>query len=178
MPSVAPGRPEVGDGVRIVLPSEHVLELYSEMTLVGPQGKIHHFAFGLKDWSEILHAGQIFSMDDVHVLPTTPSGRDLAPLPPFAARAGQRVRTLNLIDAELMEDEGQHILQAGPHPSSSDGKVQLGERARVRRITERQQAGGSTPLRMDVQWQAGTVCASRRKSRRAIGVLSVHPRSS
>ena len=31
------------------------------------QGKIHHFAFGLKDWSEILHAGQIFSMDDVSV---------------------------------------------------------------------------------------------------------------
>jgi len=27
--------PEVGDGVRIVLPSEHVMELYSEMTLVG-----------------------------------------------------------------------------------------------------------------------------------------------
>ncbi len=140
--------PEVGDGVRIVLPSEHVMELYSEMTLVGtavgsvnpevfprhlsgvgaphvdhlllstsdvnlidrffhevldfyavervqtsvekdadyiatwlstgmrphdiafldgPQGKIHHFAFGLKDWSDILHAGQIFSMDDVPV---------------------------------------------------------------------------------------------------------------
>jgi len=140
--------PEVGDGVRIVLPSEHVMELYSEMTLVGtavgnvnpevfprhlegvgaphvdhllastddvklidrffhevldfyavervatgleqdadyiatwlstgmrphdiaflegPKGKLHHFAFGLKDWSEILHAGQIFSMDDVSV---------------------------------------------------------------------------------------------------------------
>ena len=27
--------------------------------LEGLQGKIHHFAFGLKDWSEILHAGQI-----------------------------------------------------------------------------------------------------------------------
>lgn len=27
--------PEVGDGVRIMLPSEHVLELYSAMTLVG-----------------------------------------------------------------------------------------------------------------------------------------------
>ena len=26
----------------------------------GPQGKIHHFAFGLKDWSEILRAGQLF----------------------------------------------------------------------------------------------------------------------
>ena len=135
-------------GVRIVLPSEHVMELYSEMTTVGsevgslnpevfprhlqgvgaphvdhllcsttdvklmdrffnevmdfysvervqtstednadyiatwmsasnrphdiafldgPQGKLHHFAFGLKDWSEILRAGQLFSMDDVSV---------------------------------------------------------------------------------------------------------------
>ena len=33
----------------------------------GPQGKLHHFAFGLKDWSEILHAGQLFTMDDVSV---------------------------------------------------------------------------------------------------------------
>ena len=33
----------------------------------GPQGKLHHFAFGLKDWSEMLRAGQLFSMDDVSV---------------------------------------------------------------------------------------------------------------
>jgi catechol 2,3-dioxygenase len=140
--------PEVGDGVRVVLPSDHVLELYNEMTLVGtevgnlnpevfprhlvgvgaphldhllitaedvnlvdrffsevldfyatervvttldehadyigtwmstgmrphdiavidgPQGKLHHFAFGLNDWSAVLHAGQLFSMDDVSV---------------------------------------------------------------------------------------------------------------
>ena len=140
--------PEVSDGVRILLPSEHVLELYHDMTLVGtevgsvnpevfprhllgvgaphidhllvttndvklmdrffkevldfyavervctsleddadyigtwmstgmrphdialidgPQGKLHHFAFGLKDWSEVLRAGQLFSMDDVSV---------------------------------------------------------------------------------------------------------------
>ena len=31
--------PEVGDGVRIVLPSGHVLELYSEMTCVGTDGR-------------------------------------------------------------------------------------------------------------------------------------------
>jgi catechol 2,3-dioxygenase len=35
--------------------------------LEGRQGKLHHFAFGLHDWSKILHAGQIFSMDDVSV---------------------------------------------------------------------------------------------------------------
>lgn len=139
---------EVGDGVRIVLPSDHVLELYHEMTVVGtevgsinpevfprhlvgvgaphldhllvstsdvkladrffsevldfyatervrtgleddagyigtwmstgmrphdialidgPQGKLHHFAFALSDWSAILRAGQLFSMDDVPI---------------------------------------------------------------------------------------------------------------
>jgi catechol 2,3-dioxygenase len=140
--------PEVSDGVRIILPSTHQLELYHDMTLVGtevgdlnphvfprhlmgvgaprvehallatddvklsdrffrevldfyatervqtsldddcayigswlsagnqvhdiafidgPPGKLHHFAFQLKDWSEILKAGQIFAMDDVPV---------------------------------------------------------------------------------------------------------------
>jgi catechol 2,3-dioxygenase len=139
---------EVGDGIRIILPSDHVLELYHEMTLVGtavgsvnpevfprhlkgvgaphidhlliatddvklgdrffrevldfyavervatsldsnadyigtwlstgmrphdialidgPKGKLHHIAFGLRDWGEILRAGQIFAMDDVSV---------------------------------------------------------------------------------------------------------------
>jgi catechol 2,3-dioxygenase len=139
---------EVGDGVRIVLPSGHVLELYSEMTCVGtevgshnpevfprhlvgvgvpridhtllttsdvktsqrffadvlgfwatervqtsldedahligtwmstsntvhdiafiegPDAKLHHFAFELKDWSEIGRAGSLFAMDDVSV---------------------------------------------------------------------------------------------------------------
>jgi len=32
----------------------------------GPPGKLHHFAFQLKDWSEILRAGQLFAMDDVY----------------------------------------------------------------------------------------------------------------
>lgn len=140
--------PEVGDGIRVILPSTHVMELYHSMTEVGsevgslnpdviprhlkgvgapgvdhllismedpttverylkevldffpverlqtsadsdadliaswlsvankahdiaiiqgPEGKLHHFAFGLKDWSEILKAGQIFSMDDVSI---------------------------------------------------------------------------------------------------------------
>jgi catechol 2,3-dioxygenase len=140
--------PEVSDGIRVTLPSEHVLELYHGMTFVGmevgshnpevfprhlqgvgaphidhllismddpktverylidvldfypverlassvdseadliaswlsvgnkahdialingPQGKLHHFAFGLKDWSDILKAGQLFSMDDVSI---------------------------------------------------------------------------------------------------------------
>jgi len=33
----------------------------------GPQGKLHHFAFNLTDWSEIRRAGQQFAMDDVPV---------------------------------------------------------------------------------------------------------------
>ena len=140
--------PEVSDGVRIILPSEHVLEVYHDMTtlgvevgthnpdawprhmvgvgaprldhalittddtkllekffmevmdfypqerlqttldddhhliatwltggntvhdiaiLDGPQGKIHHFAFEMRGWSDILHAADIFSMDDVPI---------------------------------------------------------------------------------------------------------------
>lgn len=140
--------PEVGDGIRIFTPSEHVLELYHDMTLVGtevgtvnpevfprhlvgvgvpnidhalitaedvnlmdrffaevldfyttervatsldddaeyigtwmsagqkvhdiavikgPQGKLHHFAFELGDWADVLHAGDLFAMDDVSV---------------------------------------------------------------------------------------------------------------
>ena len=31
----------------------------------GPNGKLHHFAFELRDWSEIVRAGQLFAMDDV-----------------------------------------------------------------------------------------------------------------
>lgn len=137
----------VGDGVRVVLPSEHVLELYSDIEytgtevgtlnpdplprhlvgvgvpridhalvttedpetlerffsecldfrpservvtdvdggdlmgswmfcgqsphdiafIKGPNGKLHHFAYYLNDWSEILKAGQLFSMDDVSI---------------------------------------------------------------------------------------------------------------
>lgn len=140
--------PEVSDGVRIVMPSEHVLELYHGMTelgtevgthnpeafprhlvgvgapridhalitaddvntmdrffsevldfyttervatsheddaeyigtwmtsgntvhdiavIKGPNGKLHHFAFELRDWNDILHAGDLFAMDDVSV---------------------------------------------------------------------------------------------------------------
>ncbi|GAB2985275.1 catechol 2,3-dioxygenase [Amycolatopsis acidiphila] len=33
----------------------------------GPNGKLHHFAYYLNDWSDILKAGQLFSMDDVSV---------------------------------------------------------------------------------------------------------------
>jgi catechol 2,3-dioxygenase len=33
----------------------------------GPNGKLHHFAYYLNGWSEILRAGQRFSMDDVPI---------------------------------------------------------------------------------------------------------------
>jgi catechol 2,3-dioxygenase len=33
----------------------------------GPNGKFHHFAYHLEDWSAILKAGDIFSMDDVPI---------------------------------------------------------------------------------------------------------------
>ena len=33
----------------------------------GPNGKLHHFAYHLEDWSAILRAGDIFSMDDVPI---------------------------------------------------------------------------------------------------------------
>ncbi len=140
--------PEVGDGIRITLPSEHTVEVYHEMTEVGndmgfvnpevfprdmvgvgvpaidhclitaedpalaerffmevldffptervqtsldddhecigtwlsaaqkvhdiaviggPQGKLHHFAFQLGDWSAVGRAASLFSMDDVSV---------------------------------------------------------------------------------------------------------------
>lgn len=35
--------------------------------LNGPQGKLHHFAFELRDWNDIIHAGQIFAMDDTPI---------------------------------------------------------------------------------------------------------------
>jgi catechol 2,3-dioxygenase len=35
--------------------------------LKGPEGKLHHVAFELRDWNDILHAGDIFAMDDVSV---------------------------------------------------------------------------------------------------------------
>ena len=33
----------------------------------GPQGKLHHFAFQLEDWSKVGRAASLFSMDDVSV---------------------------------------------------------------------------------------------------------------
>ena len=33
----------------------------------GPNGKLHHFAFELGDWNDILKAGDLFAMDDVSV---------------------------------------------------------------------------------------------------------------
>ena len=33
----------------------------------GPNGKLHHFAFYLNDWNDLLHAGDIFAMDDVPI---------------------------------------------------------------------------------------------------------------
>lgn len=140
--------PEVSDGLRITLPSDHTVELYHDMTVVGnevgfinpevfprdlagvgvpgidhalitaedpalterfftevldfyptervqtsldddhaligtwlsahnkvhdiaviggPQGKLHHFAFQLEDWSKVGRAASLFSMDDVSV---------------------------------------------------------------------------------------------------------------
>ena len=33
----------------------------------GPNGKLHHFAYWLEDWNEVLRAGDVFAMDDVSV---------------------------------------------------------------------------------------------------------------
>jgi catechol 2,3-dioxygenase len=33
----------------------------------GPDNKLHHFAYWLEDWNEVLHAGDVFAMDDVPV---------------------------------------------------------------------------------------------------------------
>jgi catechol 2,3-dioxygenase len=33
----------------------------------GPQGKLHHFAYHVDDWSSLLHAGDVFSMRDVPI---------------------------------------------------------------------------------------------------------------
>jgi catechol 2,3-dioxygenase len=35
--------------------------------LAGPQGKLHHFAFRLGDWTEVGRAADLFSMDDVPI---------------------------------------------------------------------------------------------------------------
>ncbi len=33
----------------------------------GPNGKLHHFAFHLRDWNDVLRAGDVFSMDEVSI---------------------------------------------------------------------------------------------------------------
>jgi catechol 2,3-dioxygenase len=35
--------------------------------LRGENGKLHHFAFQMRDWNDILHAADLFSMDDVPI---------------------------------------------------------------------------------------------------------------
>jgi catechol 2,3-dioxygenase len=35
--------------------------------LEAPENKIHHFAFEMRGWNDILHAADIFSMDDVPI---------------------------------------------------------------------------------------------------------------
>jgi catechol 2,3-dioxygenase len=35
--------------------------------LKGPNGKLHHFAFQMRDWNDILNAADIFAMDDVPI---------------------------------------------------------------------------------------------------------------
>ncbi len=35
--------------------------------LKGPDNKLHHFAFQMRDWNDILHAADIFAMDDVPI---------------------------------------------------------------------------------------------------------------
>ena len=42
-------------------------QIHQLAVLSGPQGKLHHFAFKLGDWSEVGRAADLFSMDDVPV---------------------------------------------------------------------------------------------------------------
>ena len=42
-------------------------QVHDIAVLSGPNGKLHHFAFRLGNWNDILRAGQLFSMDDVSV---------------------------------------------------------------------------------------------------------------
>lgn len=43
------------------------MKVHDIAVIKGPNGKLHHFAFELGDWGDILHAGDIFAMDDVSV---------------------------------------------------------------------------------------------------------------
>ncbi|WEV77412.1 catechol 2,3-dioxygenase [Janibacter cremeus] len=42
-------------------------QIHQLAVIGGPQGKLHHFAFRLDDWSQVGHAADIFTMDDVSV---------------------------------------------------------------------------------------------------------------
>lgn len=42
-------------------------QIHQLAVLEGPQGKLHHFAFKLADWSEVGHAADLFSMDEVSI---------------------------------------------------------------------------------------------------------------
>ena len=81
----------LGQAIRCTLPSEHVLELYAEAItdpqseellaaflfcsnkahdiafVKGPNGKLHHFAFWLDSWHDILRAGDILARNKVKI---------------------------------------------------------------------------------------------------------------
>jgi catechol 2,3-dioxygenase len=42
-------------------------QIHQLAVLAGPQGKLHHFAFKLGDWTEVGRAADLFSMDDVPI---------------------------------------------------------------------------------------------------------------
>lgn len=42
-------------------------QIHQLAMIEGPQGKLHHFAFKLSDWSEVGHAADLFSMDEVSI---------------------------------------------------------------------------------------------------------------
>ncbi len=55
-----------GPGLRLGAPDDG--ESPHDIAFIkGPNGKLHHFAFHLGDWNDILKAGDIFSMDDVPI---------------------------------------------------------------------------------------------------------------
>jgi catechol 2,3-dioxygenase len=42
-------------------------QIHQLAVLAGPQGKLHHVAFRLGDWTEVGRAADLFSMDDVPI---------------------------------------------------------------------------------------------------------------
>jgi catechol 2,3-dioxygenase len=42
-------------------------QIHQLAVIQGPQGKLHHFAFKLADWTEVGHAADLFSMDEVSI---------------------------------------------------------------------------------------------------------------